>query len=29
MCAEPSAPVILAGDFNVMPSELNVYASER
>jgi exodeoxyribonuclease-3 len=26
---DSSAPVVLAGDFSVMPTELDVYAPER
>jgi exodeoxyribonuclease III len=26
---DSGAPVVLAGDFNVMPTELDVYAPER
>ena len=28
-CWRPDAPVILAGDYNVMPTELDVYKPER
>ena len=28
-CLESGAPVVLAGDYNVMPTDLDVYAPER